>query len=105
MQLFPRYLILTFFALTILVDADWPKFRGPSGEGIWECPNLPLKLDQTKKIWKKKLEEVTVESPSAEIRSLRWIGHPKKIKNEFYVTTLKTANLFGPMNTMQTIQG
>ena len=47
MQLFPRYLILTFFTLTILVDADWPKFRGPSSEGSWECPNLPLKLDQT----------------------------------------------------------
>ena len=50
MQLFPRFLILTFFALNIIADADWPKFRGPSGEGIWECPNLPLKLDQTKKI-------------------------------------------------------
>ena len=55
MQLFPRYLVLTFFALTILVYADWPKFRGPSGEGIWECPNLPLKLDQAKKIWKKEI--------------------------------------------------
>ena len=55
MQLFPRFLILTFFALNIIADADWPKFRGPSGEGIWECPNLPLKLDQTKKIWKKEI--------------------------------------------------
>ena len=55
MQLFPRYLILTFFTLTILVAAAWPKFRGPSGEGRWECPNLPLELDQAKKIWKKEI--------------------------------------------------
>ena len=55
MQLFLKYLVLTFFALTILVEADWPKFRGPSGEGIWECPNLPINLDQAEKIWKKEI--------------------------------------------------
>ena len=105
MQLFPRFLILTFFALNIIADADWPKFRGPSGEGIWECPNLPLKLDQTKKIWKKEIgggysgitisgdKVFTMDRPS------------KKIKNEFYVTAPRTANLFGSTNTMQTIQG
>lgn len=55
MSLFKILLTLIFFSFASLVEADWPKFRGPSGEGIWDCPDLPLKLEQPEKIWKKEI--------------------------------------------------
>ena len=55
MSLFKILLTLICFSFASLVEADWPKFRGPSGEGIWDCPDLPLKLEQPKQIWKKEI--------------------------------------------------
>ena len=55
MSFFKILLTVILFSFASLVEADWPKFRGPSGEGIWDCPDLPLKLEQPKQIWKKEI--------------------------------------------------
>ena len=104
MSLFKILLTLIFFSFASLVEADWPKFRGPSGEGIWDCPDLPLKLEQPEKIWKKEIgggysgvtivgdKVFTMDRPS------------KKIKRESSVIAPRMVNLFGLTNIMPTIQ-
>ena len=49
MSLFKILLTLIFFSFASLVEADWPKFRGPSGEGIWDCPDPSFEIGTTGK--------------------------------------------------------
>ncbi len=46
-----QFSVILFWFLLIAAKADWPKFRGPTGQGIWDCPGLPLKIDNPKKVW------------------------------------------------------
>jgi len=49
-----RHAILTLvFATSSL--ADWPKWRGPAGDGTWECPGLPLEISDPERNWKIKI--------------------------------------------------
>ena len=45
--------ILIIFFFPLILKAEWSKFRGPTGEGIWDCSELPLKLDKPSRVWKK----------------------------------------------------
>jgi outer membrane protein assembly factor BamB len=38
-----------------VANADWPKWRGPAGDGTWECPGLPLLIDEPERLWKRGL--------------------------------------------------
>ena len=35
--------------------AEWPRFRGPAGDGTWNCPGLPLAIDEPERVWKQTL--------------------------------------------------
>ncbi len=37
---------------SVAAAADWPRWRGPAGDGTWECPGLPLEIDDPGRVWK-----------------------------------------------------
>ena len=35
--------------------AQWPKWRGPSADGTWQCPGLALEIENPQRVWKQKI--------------------------------------------------
>lgn len=63
-----RCLLLSLLAVVSLVPSsgaqEWPRFRGPTGQGISAAKDLPLKWSQTENIaWKKELPGAGTSSP------------------------------------------
>ena len=48
-----RNAIFLVFLSAQLAAADWPRFRGPSADGTWDCPGLPLAIDDPERLWKR----------------------------------------------------
>lgn len=46
-------LLLAMLVSLQAAQAEWPKFRGPAGDGTWECPGLPLAIDAPERVWKR----------------------------------------------------
>ena len=46
-----RTLLIITIALSAIAHADWPKWRGPAGDGTWECAGLPLAIDEPERVW------------------------------------------------------
>ena len=47
-----RTLLIISIALSSITRADWPRWRGPAGDGTWECPGLPQAIDDPERVWK-----------------------------------------------------
>ena len=50
-------------ALLLLAAADWPQFRGPSGSGVDDSANPPVRWEASDIVWKAPLEGLAVSSP------------------------------------------
>ena len=50
----PIILLLSWGALCPC-PAQWPQWRGPSADGTWQCPGLPLEIENPQRIWKKEI--------------------------------------------------
>src|SRR6267142_989382 len=73
-----RLLLFVFFVsfvVSLLPAADWPQFRGPTGDGHTQAKNLPTKWNETTNVaWK------------TEIPGKGW-SSPSLLKNRLYLTT------------------
>ena len=74
----PRLLVLAAVVLSLslpLVRADWPQFRGPTGQGVAESATLPTEWDKTKNVtWR------------TEVPGLGW-SSPVVVGGKVYLTT------------------
>ncbi len=49
---------------TVRADQDWPRLRGPTGQGVSEAKNLPLKWSETQNVvWKTPIHGRAWSSP------------------------------------------
>ncbi len=53
MQTVLSIFMLLAWGTLCLCHADWPQWRGPTADGIWECPGLALEIENPQRIWKK----------------------------------------------------
>jgi outer membrane protein assembly factor BamB len=63
----PRLLVLAAFVLSLslpLLRADWPQFRGPTGQGLAESAKPPTEWDRSKNVaWRTELPGLGWSSP------------------------------------------
>jgi outer membrane protein assembly factor BamB len=76
--------LLVFFVADVCPAADWPQFRGPTGDGHAQAKNLPATWNETTNIaWK------------AEIPGKGW-SSPSLFQNRLYLTTAEPVNAAEP---------
>ncbi|MFG0331954.1 MAG: PQQ-binding-like beta-propeller repeat protein [Maioricimonas sp. JB049] len=57
--------LLTVLGMAVPATADWPQFRGPSGQGIAQAVNVPVRWSDTENVaWKVELPGVAWSSPA-----------------------------------------
>ena len=64
MRLFAFYCAIVFFASASLADENWPRFRGPRGDGRTDSAGLPTTWSETKNVkWKTAIHDRGWSSP------------------------------------------
>ena len=57
-------IVVVFFANSILAFANWPDWRGPTGDGRSDTTGLPLKWSETENIvWKTRIHDLGYSTP------------------------------------------
>lgn len=83
------YLTLLFVATSSLHAADWPEFRGPTGDGhVTESKSLPLEWSETKNVrWKTPIPHVGWSTPVV-MDGQVWLTTATADGHDFYVLCL-----------------